>query len=162
MRWQTIAVPLIVALSGCGAGDAFKPEDVAGFYPLASVDGHDVGWYHDVAAADCQVAFIAGGLEVLPSGAFELDLDYNVRCFGTDPFDGTGNLHVFGGTTRQEGGVILLHGRGPDMINPAYTERWTLEVQAAGPQLTLRFVGFPRTWWGDPILGLGPREELDE
>lgn len=161
MRWKLVAVPVIVALSGC-AKDPFKPEDVAGFYPLSSVDGHDVGWYHNVAATDCQVAFIAGGLEILPSGEFDLDLDFNARCFGTDPFDGSGFLHVFGKTTRKDGDVLLLQGTGPDMVHTSFTTRWTLEVRVAGEQLTVRFVGFPRTWWGDPILGLGPREELDE
>lgn len=158
MRWTHIAVAIIVALSGC-ADDPFSPEEVAGYYPLASVDGHDVGWYHDVAGADCQVAFIAGGLEILPSGSFNLGLDYNTRCFGTDPFDGSGILGVVGSTTREDGDVVLLQGSGPDMINPAHFDRWTLEVRIEGPQLTLRFVGFPRTWWGDPILGLGPRED---
>ena len=86
MRWTHVAIPVIIALNGCD-DDPFSPEDVAGFYPLSSVDGHDVGWYHDVGAADCQVAFIAGGLEITDSGQFDLDLDYNARCFGTDPFD---------------------------------------------------------------------------
>jgi hypothetical protein len=161
MRWTRLTVSIIIALNGCD-DDPFRPEDVAGFYPLASVDGHDVGWYHDVGAVDCQVAFIAGGLEILSSGKFDLDLDYNARCLGTDPFDASGSLRVFGSSTRKDGDVLILEGKGPDMIYPASLSRWTLEVHVAGSQLTVRFVGFPRTWWGDPILGVGPREELDE
>ena len=161
MRWNQVAVPIVVALFGC-ADDPFSPEEVAGYYPLASVDGYDVGWYHDVGGADCQVAFVAGGLEIQASGEFDFDVDYDVRCFGVDPFDAAGYLHVFGDRTREEDGILLLEGWGPDLINPVYSDRWTLQVERSGDHLTLRFVGFAREWWGDPILGLGPRNDLGQ
>src|SRR5262245_28836518 len=155
MRWNVLAVALVGALTAC-ADDPFSPEDVAGFYPLASVDGHDIGWYHHVAGADCQFAFTAGGLEILVTGAFELNLDYDVRCFGTNPFDALGFLRVFGERTREDKDLVLLEGRGPDLVYPAALDNWTLEVQRSGDHLTLRFTDAVRTWWADPVLVLGP------
>jgi len=152
-------MPFILAASGCGAEAAFDPADVAGRYPLSQVDGHAPGWYHQLGAIDCQAAFIAGKLEIQPTGAFDLDLDYDFRCIGTDPFDGSGNLSVYGSSMREEGEVLMLYGFGPDLINPPSTDHWTLEARRSGSQLIVRFVGFARTYWGDPVLTLGPKQE---
>lgn len=98
--------------------EAFDPTEVAGLYVLNQVDGHAIGWYHDLGTVDCQAAFINGQLELATNGQFDLDLDFNIRCFGTDPFDGTGRINVYGSRMRKEGDLVLLTGLGPNFVDP--------------------------------------------
>ena len=153
------AAPILFVLTaiGCGADAIFDPADIAGRYPLVQVDGHALGWYHQLGAVDCRAAFLVGELDILPNRSFDLHLDYDYRCLGANPFDGSANLRVHGNRMREAGDVVQLLGFGPDLINPSYIDNWTLEVRVSGPEVTVRFAGFARTYWGDPVLTMGPR-----
>ena len=159
MRRPRLAVTLGAALIGaaCGAEKAFNPSEVAGLYPIIQVDGHDLGWYHHLGYVDCQVAFIDGKLTLSANGVFDLDLVYNVRCFGPDPFDGSGRLRILGNSMSEENELVILRGSGPNLIAGG-ADNWTLEVRRDDPYITLRFVGFYRDFWADPVLTMGPRQ----
>jgi hypothetical protein len=139
-----------------------KPGDYVGHYQLAEVDGHQLGWYHQLAAVDCSAAFTTGRLTIAPDRYFHLSLRYNFRCLGTDPFDGEGVLGVSGDDIRSTKDVIVLNGYGPDLIGPG-ADRWSLEVrpQGSGDRIEVRFWGFAREYWADPILMMGPKETYD-
>ena len=48
---------LCVALSCDNAvAPALKLDDHVGMYALAQVDGHQLGWYHQMGAVDCSAA----------------------------------------------------------------------------------------------------------
>lgn len=168
IRFRKTALTLSCALIGaaCRSEEAFDPSaiehfdpaDVAGFYALNQVDGHAIGWYHQMAAVDCQIAFIGGELELAPNANFDLDLDYNFRCIGTDPVDGSGSMKIFGRIRYKENGAYILGGSGPNLIDPERAlDNWALEVRPNDPFVTLRFAGFYREYFADPVLTMGPR-----
>lgn len=139
--------------------EVFDPSELAGEYPLNQVDGHAPGWYHHLGAVDCQVAFMQGELTLSANGAFFLHLDYNIRCLGPAPFDGTGTLGIIGNSMTEEKGVVVLRGSGPNLVAPQLgVDNWTLELRRNDPLVTLRFAGFYREFWADPVLTMGPRQ----
>src|SRR5262245_7940797 len=95
-----VRMGMIAALStavACGGDDDdLNPVDYAGSYALAKVDGHEPGWYHQMGAVDCQLAFTSGSLVITANKQFRLQLAYDFRCFGTDPFDGSDYLVIVG------------------------------------------------------------------
>jgi hypothetical protein len=136
----------------------FDPAEVAGFYSLQQVDGHAIGWYHQMGAVDCQVAFIAGELEIAINANFVLDLDFNFRCLGTDPADGAGTMSITGTIRYKENGAWMLGGLGPNFVEPERNvDNWLLEVRPSDPSVSLRFAGFYRDYFADPVLTMGPR-----
>lgn len=169
MRFRGTALALGCVLIGaaCRSREAldpseieyFDPAEVAGFYALHQVDGHAIGWYHHMAAVDCQIAFIEGELELAPNANFELDLDYNFRCIGTSPVDGSGTMKVFGRIRYMENDAYILGGSGPNFVEPERgLDNWMLEVRLNDPFVTLRFAGLYREYFADPVLTMGPRQ----
>ena len=153
----------ILALTACSASesqepDAFDPADVAGFYALHEVDGHALGWYHQLGAVDCRVAFVAGELELAPNAYFILHLDYNFRCLGTDPGDGSSSMGIHGQIRSRKNQAYVLGGTGPNFFDTTRGfDSWTLEVTPNGEYVTLRFAGDYRSYFADPVLTMGPR-----
>jgi hypothetical protein len=94
------------------------PAEVAGVYAISEVDGHPLGWYHHLAAVDCQAAFIDGQLDIGENGQYIIDLDYNFRCIGTDSFDGSDRFYAHGSIRYKEGEVFVLQGLGPNFVDP--------------------------------------------
>ena len=154
-----ILVAAVLAQASCGAEQALNQGDHSGRYALVQVDGHDLGWYHQLNAVDCAAAFTSGELVMGPGDYFLLQLSYNFRCLGADPFDGSDRFAVFGGTIIALPDKLTLNGTGPDLIGgPQSLDRWTLNVvPLAGDRIELRFAGFEGQYWGDPILILGPK-----
>lgn len=160
-----LSVALIVA--GCADNatepapeETFDPAEVAGVYAIHEVDGHPVGWYHDLAAVDCQAAFLDGQLDIGENGQYILDLDYDFRCLGTDPFDGSGRFYAQGTIKYKEGEVFVLSGLGPNFVDPARVwDNWTFELRPNGDYVELRFAEFYRDYWADPVITLGPRQQ---
>lgn len=141
----------ILTVAACGTEGSvdpseieyFDPAEVAGFYALNQVDGHAPGWYHQMGAVDCQVAFIGGELEVAPNANFELDLDYDFRCIGTNPVDGSGAMKISGKIRYKENDAFILGGLGPNLVEPERNvDNWLLEVRSNDPFVRLRFAGF--------------------
>jgi len=161
--WTRVA--MIAALSSalaCGDDEEdLNPADYAGFYALAQVDGHDPGWYHQMGGVDCEVAFTSGSLVITANKQFRLDLDYDFRCFGTDPFDGSDVLVIIGTDIKSSPGQIVLNGIGPDFIGGTSRERWSFDAYPRGDHLEMRFYGLVREYWADPLLMMGPKEPYD-
>lgn len=135
----------------------FDPLEVSGLYDLHEVDGHAIGWYHTLAAVDCQVAFMSGNLELADNADFILRLDFNYRCVdNTEAPDGSDRLFVQGKIRSREGNMYVLRGRGTNYIQPDVDD-WLLEVTPNGDFITLRFGGQHRAWFADPVLTMGPR-----
>jgi hypothetical protein len=148
--------------TSCNADRALSPADYEGEYPLLQVNDHDLGWYNDVNG-ECQVAFTAGSL-ILASGEatgkkqFLFRVNYNVRCLGVDPFDGSGFLDVRGTDVKPADGKLVLNGFGPDMITGLGADRWTLEVRPIGSNLDVRIWGLNGQLWSDPVFIMGPKQ----
>ena len=140
---------------------ALKLDDHVGMYALAQVDGHQLGWYHQMGAVDCSAAFTHGGLTIGADKSWRMALAYDFRCLGTHPFDSSDTLFVVGYVVRPSPQLIVLNGFGPDMIGrPA---NWSIEVRPLSPDslVEVRFLGAARDDWGDPVLTLGPQKPLD-
>ena len=160
-------VGYVLTVAGCGAEgppdpseiEYFDPAEVAGIYALSQVDNRAPGWYHQMGAVDCQIAFIGGDLEVASNANFELDLDYNFRCIGTNPVDGSGAMKIVGRVLFKENDAFILGGSGPNFVEPERSvDNWRLEVRPHDPFVTLRFAGFYREYFADPVLTMGPRQ----
>ena len=141
------------------------PLDVAnyvGHYELAQVDGHELGWYHQLQGVDCSAAFTSGRLSIAPDRAFRLQLYFKFRCLGTDPFDGEDAIEVTGNLIRPTEELIVLNGWGPDVVGPGI-DKWSLDVRPldSGEHVEVRFWGLVRQYWADPILRMGPKETFD-
>lgn len=109
-------------------------------------------------AVDCQIAFIGGELELAPNANFDLDLDYNFRCIGTNSGDGSGSMKIVGKIRYKENGVFILGGSGPNFVEADRAfDNWMLEVRPDDPFVTLRFAGFYREYFADPVLTMGPQ-----
>ena len=163
-KWCT-RVAASVVLCGLVSCDntvaPMKLGDHVGMYALAQVDGHQLGWYHQMGAVDCSAAFTHGGLTIGPDEYWRLELAYDVRCLGTDPFDGSDTLFAVGYVVRPTPQRIVLNGFGPDLIGrPA---NWSIEVRPLAPDslVEVRFLGSVRDDWADPVLTLGPQKPLD-
>ena len=163
-KWTGVitSAALASALSCHESVAPLQLADYVGHYELAQVDGHQPGWYHQLAAVDCTAAFTSGRLTIAPDRSFNLYLRYDFRCLGPDPFDGAGALHVNGNQIQSTEDVIVLNGYGPDLVGGGI-DKWSVEIrpQASGEQLEVRFWGFAREYWADPILMMGPRETFD-
>lgn len=163
------AIMLSVVLIAAGCADNateppeeeyFDPAEVAGVYAIHEVDGHPVGWYHHLAAVDCQAAFVDGQLDIGENGQYIIDLAYNFRCIGTESFDGSDRFYAHGSIRYKEGEVFVLQGLGPNFVDPARVwDNWTFEVRPNGDYVELRFAGFYREYWADPVITLGPRQQ---
>jgi len=158
------ALGLVALCTACRVSDlqepeSFDPAEVAGVYAIQEVDGHPVGWYHDLAAVSCQVAFIDGELDIGASGEFTLDLDYNFRCLGAESGDGSARFYAHGNAVWKEGDLVFLRGLGPNFVNPLQLwDNWTFELKPDDAYVTLRFTGSHRAYFGDPVITLGPRQ----
>ena len=152
-------IGILPALLSCGGAEAaLSPSDHLGRYALAQVDGHDLGWYHQLNAVDCAAAFTSGELVMGPAEEFSLELAYDYRCLGAQPFDGSDEFRVVGFDITALPGRIVLNGTGPDFTGLDYFD-WTLNVRPlAGDRVELRFGGRQGGYWGDPVLILGPKE----
>ena len=156
------ALGIVALCIGCAnepqEPEFYDPADVAGFYALHEVDGHAIGWYHSMAAVDCQVAFVTGRLELAPNANFILDLGYNFRCIGTNPVDGSSSMRIQGKIRYRENQAYVLGGIGPNLVEPERVfDNWTLEVTPNGEHVTLRFAGGYRSYFADPVITMGPR-----
>ena len=161
------AILLIVAmLAGCRqtyGPDQELPKsvdvtEIMGFNAIYQVDGHDPPWYHDLGGADCQMAFLTGGLEIEPDGHFLLSLGYDYRCVTNEGVDGSGSLGVQGNVQNRQGGTYVMSGLGPNFFNPNLgVDNWGLSMTKEGDFVTLRFTGSYRDFMADPVLTLGPR-----
>ena len=156
----------LLLLSACrqsfGSGDdipqSFNQADVAGFYAIHQVEGHDIPWYHQIGGVNCQVAFSSGGLDIDPVSGFTLDLDYNYRCVDGDPPDGSGSIFVRGAIRYYLKGTYALAGTGPNLIAPqAGFDDWFMTVKPDGDFLEFKFTGVYGDYMGNPVLTLGPR-----
>jgi hypothetical protein len=154
---------LVAVVAACNQSSgledtSFDPADIAGVYDLHQVDGHDLGWYHDLAAVDCQVAFVDGQLELDTDSRFLLSLDYDYRCVDANPVDGSSRLGVQGTILRRSGNTYYLGGLGPG-YHPIGVgiDNWTLSLTPDGAFVTLRFTGAYGSYFADPIITLGPR-----
>lgn len=156
---RVTATASLVGLLSCGAERALNEGDHFGTYALAQVDGHDLGWYHQLNAVDCAAAFTSGELVIGPGNYFLLRLSYDFRCLGADPFDGSDGFGVLGSSIIALPDKLTLNGTGPDLIGgPASLDRWTLNVvPLAGDRIELRFAGSEGEYWGDPVLIMGPK-----
>jgi hypothetical protein len=166
MRALVVAIIAITVASSCDSGvvEPLKAADYVGRYALSAVDGHQPGWYHQLAGVDCSAAFMPGELVIRPDMSWRLELPYNFRCLGVDPFDGADVLVVQGFQLRATAEQLLLNGHGPDLIRgPGYIDRWSLNIHPLEPgsHLEVRFSGFERDYWGDPVLTMGPRAPVD-
>jgi hypothetical protein len=164
-RLVLLAIAACVAGSGCriypDAPDDprdFDAAAVAGFYPIYQIDGNPIGWYHQLAGVNCQVAFITGGLEVAPDKSFHLRLDYNFRCPENIIPDGSDDLSIFGSVITFQDNVYRLRGSGPNLIVPERGfDTWFLEVRPTGEFVSLRFGDPYGDFFAHPELTLGPR-----
>jgi len=158
---QLITSAIVWSAASCGNDTVapLQPAEFVGHYQLSSVDGHPLGWYHQLGAVDCSAAFTTGRLTIAPDQYFHLYLRYDYRCLGTDPFDGEGVLGVSGAEIRSTEDVIVLNGYGPDVFGLG-VGKWSIEIrpQASNAQLEVRFWGLARQYWADPVLVMGPRE----
>ena len=154
-------VAVLSAQISCGAEQALDHGDHLGRYALVQVDGHDLGWYHQLNAVDCAAAFTTGELVMGPGEEFYLELAFNFRCFGAQPYDGSDEFRVVGYDIVSFPDRIVLNGNGPDLGVPG-DFGWVLNVRPlAGDRIELRFAGFEGEYWGDPVLILGPKEPHD-
>ena len=167
LRKPAVMLSAALIVAGCADNatepapqETFDPAEVAGVYAIHEVDGHPVGWYHDLGAVDCQAAFLDGQLDIGENGQYILDLDYDFRCLGTDPFDGSGRFYAQGTIKYKEGEVFVLSGLGPNFVDPARVwDNWTFELRPNGDYVELRFAEFYRDYWADPVITLGPRQQ---
>ena len=148
----------LIALSGCGEDDPLSPENLAGTYPLALVNGGSPSEYHAVAAADCTAAFQTGSLIINRDHSFEFQVAYYYHCTTTNAMEGPGTIIVVGDDARIVNGVLYLDGCGPALGTPTACPAWTLDVRPSLPQLTVQFLGAAALFWGDPVFTMGPRE----
>src|SRR5262245_30199954 len=95
-------IVLLASAMSCGNETVapLRPDDFVGHYELMQVDGHQPGWYHQLAGVDCSAAFTSGLLTIAPDRYFNLRLPYKFRCLGANPFDGEGTLGVAGDQIR--------------------------------------------------------------
>jgi hypothetical protein len=153
-----VLVPACRVGYGVDEEDRLDPAAVAGVYRLHQVDGHDIPWYHQLAGVDCRAAFVVGQLELETDASFFLTLDYDYRCLGANPGDGSATLTVRGTIRHRDDGIYYLHGTGPNFVNPQLgVDRWTLSVTPNGEFVTLRFTETYGEFFADPILTMGPR-----
>lgn len=137
---------------------SFNQADVAGYYAIHQVEGHDIPWYHQIGGANCQVAFVTGGLEIAAVAGFSLDLDYNYRCVDSDPPDGSGSIRIRGAIRYYLKGDYALGGTGPNLIVPEQGfDDWFMTITPDGEFLRFRFTGLYGDYMGNPELTLGPR-----
>jgi hypothetical protein len=158
---RTLLVLAAAFAISCDGSDPLSPSDFEGEYPLVQVNDHDLGWYLD--EGECQIAYTSGSL-IITSGAttgrkqFLFRANYNVRCLGVDPFDGSGFLDVRGTDVHPDDNMLVLNGLGPDLIAGFGSERWTLEARPAGPNLDVSIVGLNAQLWGDHVFLVGPKQ----
>ena len=151
-------VALLAATSCDAAEQVLSPTDYSGQYALTSVNGRDLGWFDYIAGADCQVAYTSGLLVITDKRQFRLVIDYDLRCFGTDPFDGHDNVIVVGTDIKPTETNLVLNGVGPDMIGGRGFDRWSIDVRPIGANVEMTFFGFNGEFFADPVFVLGPRE----
>lgn len=154
-----------IVVSCDGADDPLSPGDYLGQYALVQVNGKDLGWYHQLGAVDCTAAFTSGSLIMTrsPHGVeqFQFRLDYNYRCLGIDPYDGTDVLVVVGTEIKADSDFLVLNGIGPDLIGGTSHDKWSLDVRPRGEDLEVRIYGLNGQFWGDPVFVMGPRVAYD-
>jgi hypothetical protein len=152
-------VALIAGAFSCSDSTApLSTADYVGEYELTAVDGHPIGWYHQLNGVNCRAAFTLGELSISAAMQWRLDLEYDYRCLGAVSGDGEGRLTTYGTVVRSTPALFTLHGTGPDPINPAFAVNWSIEVRPVGENLELRFTGAVREFWADPVLTMEPRE----
>ncbi len=161
LRTIVLTMTSMVTIS-CNADRLLSPADYEGEYPLLQVNDRDLGWYHDVLS-ECQLAYTSGSL-IITSGQstgttqFLFRVNFNIRCLGVDPFDGTGFLDVRGADVKPADGKLVLNGFGPDMIAGFGADRWTLEVRPVGPNVDVRIRGLNGEFWATPVFIMGPKQ----
>ena len=134
-------------------------DDYVGQYPLAQVDGHPIGWYHQLNGVNCRAAFTVGTLSMSADKEWRIHLEYDYRCLGGVSGDGNAQLTVYGTVVRSTPELIVLNGSGPDPVFGGGMA-WTIEVRPLGDFVEVRFTDSAREYWADPILTMGPRESL--
>ena len=163
---RVLALSATIVVTGCrqsfGSGDdlprSVDPAEIEGFYAIHQVDGHDLGWYHNLGGVNCQLAFLEGGLEVSSDLRFFLELGYNYRCVANEALDGSDVLRIQGTVLNESDGVFALQGFGPNLFEPERgIDNWNLAFSKTGEFITLRITGKYRDFMADPVLTLGPR-----
>jgi hypothetical protein len=159
LRMIVLAMTSMVVMS-CNADRLLSPADYEGEYPLLQVNDRDLGWYHDVPG-ECQLAYTSGSLVITSSQStgreqFLFRVDFNVRCLGVDPFDGSGSLGVQGTDVKPGDGKLVLNGFGPSPV--IGVDRWSLEVRPVGSNIDVRILGVNGELWADPVFIMGPKQ----
>lgn len=159
LRTIVLTMTSMVTIS-CNADRLLSPADYEGEYPLLQVNDRDLGWYHDVLS-ECQLAYTSGSL-IITSGQstgprqFLFRVDFNMRCLGVDPFDGSGFLDVRGTDVKPSDGKLVLNGFGPSPI--IGVDRWSLEVRPIGSNIDVRIWGVNGELLADPVFIMGPKQ----
>jgi hypothetical protein len=153
---RLVAMIALVA-SGCSGETLLAPGDLAGTWPLQQIDGHPLGWYH-WTNVECQAAPTEGELEIEADRSWRFEMAYDFRCVGATSYDGSSSLLVSGDDARGTERLVILLGRGPDLVgNVPDLVPWTLEVTPMGELMQVRFSGDARYVWADPVFTMGPR-----
>ncbi|HEX6313886.1 MAG TPA: hypothetical protein VFZ73_03470 [Gemmatimonadaceae bacterium] len=155
----------LAVTTSCGADEVLSPADFEGQYPLVQVNGRGRDWFHQVSQ-ECQAAFRTGSLIITTSSTrrvkqFRFRVDYDYRCLGTHPVDGSATLDVTGTEVKSTEAMLVLNGYGPDMVSGLGADRWSLEARPVGANLEVRIWGLNGQLWGEPVFLMGPKQTYD-
>jgi hypothetical protein len=144
---------LIAGALSCGESTApLSTADYVGQYELTAVDGHPIGWYHQLNGVNCRAAFTLGDLSISAEMRWRLDLEYDYRCLGAVSGDGEGRLITSGNVVRSTSELIILNGLGPHPASPEILINWSIELRPLDETVEVRFTGSVREFWADPVL----------